>query len=60
MEVVIKIQTETALMSDCVLFKDYEFWFKNIYTCAITAEESSTAGAEFKTKKKPVGGLAFD
>ncbi|MBL6447412.1 hypothetical protein JMN32_13930 [Fulvivirga sp. 29W222] len=59
MDVVIKIQTETVLMSDCILFKDYEFWFKKIHTSAVTTEEVSMIKSEFKTKK-PFGGLAFD
>ena len=60
MDVIIKIQTETVLMSDCIMFKDYKFWFKKIYTNAVAAEETSPVKPEFKTKKKPVGGLAFD
>ncbi|UII34042.1 hypothetical protein LVD17_09475 [Fulvivirga ulvae] len=59
-DVVIKIQTESILMSDCILFKDYEFWFKKIFTKAVAAEEANAVTSEFKTKKKPVGGLAFD
>lgn len=59
LDVVIKIQTESALMTDCLLFKDYKFWFKSIYTKAVAIEETREAKSDLKAKEA-VGGLAFD
>ncbi len=31
-DIKIKIKTDEALYSDCILVKDFEFWYQNIYT----------------------------
>lgn len=58
-ELIIKIQTETSLLSDCILYKDYKDWFEKIYTSAVSGE-TEKANAELNPKRKPLTGLAFD
>ncbi|ELR71061.1 hypothetical protein C900_03191 [Fulvivirga imtechensis AK7] len=57
-DVVIKIQTETALLSDCILYKDYQHWFEKIFT-SIVPVENEKVKPEFKTQANPVGTLAL-
>lgn len=37
-DLIIKILTDTELMSDCVVYTDYQNWFQNIYTQVSPAE----------------------
>jgi hypothetical protein len=41
-EVVIKIQTEDKLYSDCIQYKDYLYWFESILKEATTTETKLT------------------
>ncbi len=56
-ETVIKIQTENALLSDCLQYKDYQFWFEKIFTKAISEAEAISTKTAIATKSI---GLAFD
>ena len=38
-DLIIKILTDTELMSDCVAYADYQSWFQNIYTRVSPAQE---------------------
>ena len=31
-DLIIKIRTETELLTDCLMYKDYQHWFTSIYT----------------------------
>lgn len=55
-EVKIKILTPEGLKSDCVLYKDYKYWYDSIYTAIKPVE----ADEPQKMKRKRLGGLAFD
>lgn len=59
-DVVIKIMTESSLLSDCILFKDYSYWFEKIYTQAIADTAPEKVKVELQPQTKPVTGLAFD
>ena len=37
-EVVIKIQAEDTLYSDCIQYKDYVYWFESIFKVSITEQ----------------------
>jgi hypothetical protein len=54
-EIVIKIQTEEGLYSDCIQYKDYVYWFENIFEEATTTETKLIPHTGIKKI-----GLAFD
>ena len=58
-DLIIKIQTQDELLPDCVVYKEYVHWFKNIYTQLSPADtQKETSKADVKSK--PYSGLAFD
>lgn len=59
LDLIIKIQTEQRLLHDCLLYKDYEFWFNNIYTSQVSAEEVSNEKVVVSNTKS-IGKLVFD
>lgn len=57
-DVIIKIQTETSLLSDCILYKDYLHWFEKIFT-KILPVQSQKVSTDFKGHPQPVRGFAL-
>ncbi len=58
-DMIIKIQTESELLPDCVVYKDYVHWFENIYTNLHPADTSEKA-KNSNVKSKSYRGLAFE
>jgi len=57
---IIKIKTDSELMIDCVQYKEYEQWFKTIYTNAEgLSQEQQVAKSKVMNAKRSTG-LAFD
>lgn len=42
-DLIIKILTESELMSDCITYQDYQNWYQNIYTRVSPAEVDEVA-----------------
>ena len=36
---IIKILTDKTLLTDCIQFKDYKYWFENVFSKAVQLEE---------------------
>lgn len=58
-DLIIKIQTDSSLLVDCVLYKDYKDWFEKIYTPAVPGDQKNT-NTECQRDVKTFRGLAFD
>ncbi|MTI20811.1 hypothetical protein E1176_07250 [Fulvivirga sp. RKSG066] len=60
-DTIIKIQTETELIPDGVVYKNYVHWYENIYTKISPAEVATESkAAKAKASTKPYSGLAFE
>ena len=44
---IIKILMDKTLLSDCIQFKDYQYWFENVFSKAVQLEEKP----EFNRKR---------
>lgn len=58
-DMIIKIQTEEELMSDCVEYKNYVYWFEHIRS-KIPSTEAAPEAKKANPKQKPYTGLAFE
>lgn len=58
-DTLIKIQTETELMRDCILYKDYEHWYNNVFS-KISLVEEQQAGEKYPVAKKNWLGWSFN
>lgn len=58
-DMIIKIQTDNELLTDCINYKDYKHWFSKIYTQISPVELTEKAAAK-QSQRKPLTGLAFD
>lgn len=59
-DTIIKIQTDTELMRDCVLYKDYEYWYNNVFTQISLVEEEEKAPEKYPVQKKKLLGWSFN
>lgn len=58
-DTIIKIQTETELMRDCILYKDYDHWYNNVFS-KISLVEEEQSGEKYPTAKKKRFGWSFN
>lgn len=58
-DITIKIQTEAELMDDCILYKDYEYWYNHVYS-KISLVEEEKPEREYKSTKRKLFGWAFN
>ena len=54
-DTLIKIQTDKELMSDCILYKDYEYWHTHVFTKISLIEEEKSDHKVKAIKKKLLG-----
>ncbi len=58
-DTIIKIQTESELMSDCILYKDYEYWYTHVFS-KITLAQEEKVEKKYQVNKKKLFGWAFN
>lgn len=56
---IIKIQTDSELMKDCIMYKDYQHWYNHVFS-KITLAEEEEVEVKYKTTRKKLFGWAFD
>jgi len=55
-DILIKIKTDESLFSDCILLKDFQYWYQNIYT---PVNDLSEAGKATPSKRRSIN-FAFE